>query len=305
MIDLICGSTQFLLHNSITVQFNIEFARLCQVREFDIRRRGTNEITEQEFTTAIRYCGEKKDDQTDITIITGAFWNDPQSQLLLLMRFHRLNPLEYLSPANIQELYQNVKKLCGKHGFEYKRTGGRSGRVQVTKEFLQFMNNRGTFPRSASSVKVVQNCNQMQWDCYYIGVDDAKVKKVSYCNIKSGGSFRMPAEMMSKYGFLQEFLAAKSKAALLLYEINGSEFDAMIQPNAVRQEICNLKQAMAFDFHMIEWEARSDRDKKVSKREFVMRYLSTMNRHTMVEHPVGFHLDLIRSQPVLENKVCF
>ena len=36
-----------------------------------------------------------------------------------------------------------------------------------------------------------------------------------------------------------------------------------------------------------------------------MRYLSTIHRHTLVEHPVGFHLDHIQGQPVLENKVCF
>ena len=77
----------------------------------------------------------------------------------------------------------------------------------------------------------------------------------------------------------------------------------MIQPNAVSQEIKNLKKAMSFHFDVIENEYKQK--KKVSRREFVMRHLSTMNRHTMVEHPVGFHIDLIQSQPVLENKVCF
>ena len=291
------------LLTSTCLQFNVEIYRLKQVAKFDVRRCGTNHITDFEFVNSIRYCGEVNNPSCDITIITGEFDDDPHVQLLLLMRFHRIDPTKMLSNVDVQKIYSRVQSLCGKKGYEYKRTGGSSGRIEVTKDLLNFLNDKGTFPRSCASVKLIRSNKKLKWDCFYIGVEQSKVKKVSYCNIKKGGSFRMPPELMSRHLFLQEFLATKSRAALILYEVNKTDMCFKIQPNAVIQEIRNLKKALAFDFKFLE-QAMTNIG-PVSKREYVMRYLSTMHKHTLVQHPVGFHVDLIRGQPVLENKVCF
>ena len=291
------------LVNNFSLQYNVELYRLTQVAKFDIRRCGTNTITDSEFQNAVRYCGETHQDSCDITIITGEFDEDPTVQLLLLMRFHRVDPTELLSHVHIRKLYETLTRLCGKKGYEYKRTGGSSGRIEVTKELLKFINDKGTFPRAATSIKMLKNIKSLKWDCYYIGIESDLVKKVSYCNIKKGGSFRMPPELMSQYVFLQEFLSTKCKAALLLYELNASDLPFKIQPNAVMQEIRNLKRAQVFDYKFLQQAISAKRT--ISKKEYVMRYLSTMHRHTLVEHPVGFHIDVIKGQPVLENKVCF
>ena len=276
---------------------------MTQVAKFDVRRCGTNMITNSEFEHAIRYSGETHDASCDITIITGEFDEDPTVQLLLLMRFHTVDPTKFLSHVHIRDLYASLTRLCGRKGYEYKRTGGSSGRIEVTKDLLRFINDKGTFPRASTSIKMVKNIKCLKWDCYYIGIESDTVRRTSYCNIKKGGSFRMPPELMSQYVFLQEFLSTKCKAALILYELNASDLPYKIQPSAVMQEIRNLKKAQVFDYKFLQ-EANPTK-RIIPKREYVMRYLSTMHRHTLVQHPVGFHIDLIKGQPVLENKVCF
>lgn len=294
-----------MLLTCVVLQFNVELYRLKQVCKFDVRRRGTNKISQTEFENSMRYCGEMKEKSCDVTIITGEFDDDPTIQLLLLMRFHKVDPTKMLSSNQMEKLYETIQNLCGKNGFEYKRTGGSSCTLEVSKDFLSFTTNKGTFPRSSSSIKFVKNKSALKWDCYYIGVHPQTVKKISYSNIKKGGSFRMPVEMMSSCFFLQEFLSTKCKAALILHELNATDMNIQVQPNAVRQEISNLKRAQAFDYDFLLREIGNKKEDFIPKREYIMRYLSTMHRHTLVQHPVGFHVDLIIGQPVLENKACF
>ena len=130
--------------------------------------------------------------------------------------------MKLMSHVQIIRMYESISKLYGRGGYEYNRTGGSSGTLEVSKEFISFLKQKSTFPRASTAVKILKNSNDVKWDCYYIGVTSPTVKKISYCNIKQGGSFWMPETLMSGIPFFQEFLASKCKAALILYKINGS-----------------------------------------------------------------------------------
>ena len=116
----------------------------------------------------------------------------------------------------------------------------------------------------------------------------------------------MPPEMFRKFPFLQEFLATKAKAALILYQVNGPMTTGKIQPDAVQQELANLRIANGFDWKFLKRELMGSCSHNIGiKKEYVMKYFSTMNMHTVVQHSVGFNMDTVKGQPVLENKVCF
>ena len=68
---------------------------------FDIRRKGSNTIFPSEFGEARRYCSERLDQTVDITIVTGQFWDDHAVEILLLMRFHKVDPNDTMSNANV------------------------------------------------------------------------------------------------------------------------------------------------------------------------------------------------------------
>ena len=208
-------------------------------------------------------------------------------------------------------MYDHVKELMGKNGYEHQRVGGSSGKIEVSQDFRKFISpssRKNNYPRFVSSLKFLPSKDNLKWEVYYIGVKDLEPKKSYCCNIVKGGAFIMPIRTMEIFPFLQEFLATKAKAALLLYEINGATKGHKIQPKAVKQEISNLKTANRFDWELMKTEFLEDitGGRRIGiKKEFVMKYFSTMNRHTLVQHCVGFHLDNIKDQPVLENKMSF
>jgi len=88
--------------------FNVELIHMEQTKSFHIGRRGTNNISIAEFTGSQRYTGEKKNSDCDVTIVTGTFKDDPSTQLLLLMRFHNMDPKTYINDEQVQELYSSV-----------------------------------------------------------------------------------------------------------------------------------------------------------------------------------------------------
>ena len=263
------------------------------------------------MSSSSRYTGERRFTDTDVTIITGQFKDDQNIRVLLLMRFHHVNPQDHLSKSDINKLYKNLKALMGKNGYEHRRVGGSSGKLELSKDFYNFVNvtrHGANFPRFMKSIKFIRDKSELKWDAYYIGTKDLEAKKTFCCNIKKGGAFTMPSITMDKFPFLQDFLATKAKSAMILYELNGASDSVKIQPAAVSQEISNLKRANLFDWRFIKRHLNdicSPIDKIGSKKAFVMKYFSTMNKHTVVQHCVGFHLDQIKSQPVLENKMCF
>lgn len=281
-----------------------------QKKEFDIRRKGTNFVSDDEFVCATRYCGERRDSDTDVTILTGEFWDDPGYNVLLLMRFHNVDPSSEMPNAQVIKLYNVLKKMMGKGGYEHRRIGGSSGKVEYSSDFFNFVQvskNNTNYPRFHKSMKFLNLPGNLKIDTYYIGTKEHEVKKTFSCNIKKGGQFMMPPSVMEDFPFLQDFLATKAKSALILYQINGASKTSKIQPSAVKQELSNLKRANSFDWEFLKrnwWQIYGG--KRIgSKKEFVMKYFSTMNKHTVVQHCVGYHLDQIKNQPVLENKMCF
>ena len=256
----------------------------------------------------MRYSGQRNDKKTDIVMIVGEFWDDPSTTVLLMMRFLKVNPNEHMGNAKINALYSALSKVMGKKGYEHRRIGGSSGLVQPSPEFFRFVQNQSmtNFPRFGKSIKFIKANGNLKWECYYLGVSDHEVKKTFCCNIQKGGQFSMPSELFTQFPFLQDFLATKAKAALILYQLNGPLKKGKVQPNAVRQELENVRRANGFDWKFLKKELTRSCNRNIGiKKEYVMKHFSTMNKHTVVQHSVGFHLDTVKGQPVLENKVCF
>ena len=257
--------------------FKIEIVEVDQVIDFDSNRKGTNQISDVEFSNMSRYCGETKSSETDVTILTGRWSADSPTRVLLLMRFHKMNPMDSMTNAKTQMLYTELSKQMGKHGFEDKRVGGSSGMIETSQEMMKYIHpSQRHFPRYYKSIKFLKAKNGLKWECFYIGTKDLKPKKTFMCNIRKGGAFSMPHEMMSSFPFLQDFLATKAKAALLLNEINLSNRGFVIQPNAVAQELDNLKRANELDIKFLMDQLTDIDPKRVEKKKaYVMKHFAT------------------------------
>ena len=113
---------------------------------------GFNNIPPKIIKKCKFYSGERKENDTDVSIILGA-----DSDQLLLMRFHkrddvhsRKNPFANVPPAVENDLFYDLKENLSRGGFEGYRFGGSGGQWKgPTKSFFQFLNHAGNLPTKA------------------------------------------------------------------------------------------------------------------------------------------------------------
>ena len=167
---------------------------------------------------------------------------------------------------------------------------------------MRMLHTPNSSPRCSSGTVFLEGTNK-QWLVFYINRKDLKAVGTRYSNPVPGGSFTMPEKEL-KSPFLQEFFLAKPYCALLLEVLQpflAKNMLPSVNPDAVQSELHNIASSYAYCV------ARSDSSwtRKSWKSEFVKFFNFNFVLCTLVLHDVGYHLDVFRGGPSLENRVIF
>jgi len=114
-------------------------------------QKGSNDIPPAVLKNCTYYKGERKNKDTDVTIIVGC-------DQLLLMRFHekKHGPKNHNTPSIITpqvqiDLRTDIMKVLKRGGFEANRSGGSNGLWKgSTDSFFQFLRHPGNIPVKAN-----------------------------------------------------------------------------------------------------------------------------------------------------------
>ena len=122
----------------------------------------------------------------------------------------------------------------------------------------------------------------------------------------------MPPEKFEEYNFLLDFVSTKPLAATIISTIEGEGMpNIKICPVAVEEELTNVRHAKAFLAKFLKDSKARNPEKNLptyfhNKIMFYQFYATTYLNFTLVQHPVGRHLDVFSDgKPSLENRVLF
>ena len=213
----------------------------------------------------------------------------------------------------LYKLYKHcLKKLCKKGGFEVNRHGGSSGKPVLDRHFFNFLHWYGCFPRKAGAIKFIKL--DRGWMCVYMRArpkGNLLAATYVYSPPKRGGQFNVSADLLREYPFLYDFAETKITAALILEHLTSMGKMAPVQRAAVIRELSVLESSIKVASNAankVATGASGDPGAITCEDEFrllVIEHFVSRNKHTLVQHPVGFHLDVFaRGAECLENKIC-
>jgi hypothetical protein len=187
-------------------------------------------------------------------------------------------------------LHAALTKLLPRGGFEALQQGGSSGETVLNKHFFQFLAHDTSFLRKANRVKLMQW--KFGWDATCMKPWHSKQKAMEvHCHSQPqpGGSFHMLPELMKKFPVHFEFMKLKMCTAQIMAVLNSKHGHAL-QPLAAKTTLDDLRDAQQLSGDVFE----------------ILFLVSCMNKHNMVCHPVGCHVDTFaKNKASLENKMCF
>lgn len=247
----------------------------------------------------------------DIDIITGRFDACSSKETLLLFRSYKKHDRKgestSMQESEVKNLYDAIFKQFKKMPFDVGRKGGSSGLPVADNDFFEFIGLPTSSPRQSRGVKFVKSGSA--WACAYIKVGEEDYGEAAYYCYgvpKRGGQFKASQELMTKFPFLYNFAETKVYAAFILNEINFLR-SASVQPTAVNNEI-RIYEKSVFIAPGMRWTSlsRKGRESQLRPRQAALVQYVMHNKHTLVTHPVGFHVDVFADgKESLENKVCF
>ena len=227
---------------------------------------------------------------------------------------------------------------------EVHRVGGSSGLTRYDRDWTNMISLDSLFPRRTKQIKLVRH--ETTWEGIYISPYTPKslemldehnknnpelirqYSKKERWNAKNagqasiddehpfmpvaftysppvkGGKFQMPTETAMEFDFLIEFTELKLKAArMLLFLFQRGVTKEKVCPVACRNEIDHFTLAAArFEAGVLQSQQEHD----LSDRDHVLIALMQMNTFTLVQHPVGQHVDTFANgDEFLENKRTF
>ena len=236
-----------------------------------------------------------------------------------------------LNKHEVIDLYEMIMKGISREGYEGRRPGGSGGFTDRNIHFRRFVSYPGNLPRKASGCKFIQLEHiwmiiymstsyrvkthgeldergleeEWEWDDYgmrknsYVTLENCEMKAamVPYSQPVRGGARNIHYVDLKTQPALYNFAEAKAMAAMVLHVLNQrTEFK--IQKFAVCYELYSLNRARRYSQLML--------DKTLSSREATLCNYVGENKHTLVQHPVGYHFDYLhRNEPGLENKQLF
>jgi hypothetical protein len=160
-------------------------------------------------------------------------------------------------------------------------------------------------PRCSSGTLFLEGINK-QWFVFYINRKELEAVGTRYSNPVPGGSFTMPTNAL-KSPFLQDFFLAKPYCALILEALKpffSSNKLPYVSPEAVQGEMDNIAATYAYCANRAKVSVKKW-SRNTWKGEFVSFFNFNFVLCTLVLHDVGYHLDVFRGGPSLENRVIF
>jgi hypothetical protein len=284
-------------------QYTVNINIVNKIRSFKVKLfKHSNFIANSDVPDAIRVnniiC---KSRPCDVTFVLCRESQSSANLSLALCRFHGMTkPME---PKDATALFKKAKSVLKNDCLERRRSGGSSGEIQHSKTLMKMLHTPNSTPRKSTGSIFLEGTNQ-QWFVFYINRKDLKAVGTRYSNPVPGGSFTMPSTVLKNSPFLQDFFLAKPYCALILqalkpfFEKNGIP---LVCPEAVASELLNIAATYAY----CQNRATKKWNRSVWKTEFVLFFNFNYVLCTLVLHDVGYHLDVFRGGPSLENRVIF
>jgi hypothetical protein len=268
----------------------------------DQESKGSNHINDKDVQSFFHFDPldpySKKSTQRRASLVIGDDGSGYGS--ILLCRFHNMPP-ELGKKRSTRELYRDLYAGLSNDGLERIRVGGSSGFITYSDELLKLMMTPNSTPRNSLGVLWLKDVDNLKWHFFYISTKVGEAMTWQYSNPKEGGQVTMSPKVFQKYNFLCSFVSTKGLAAAIVVAIGNT--DISICPIAVKEELQNV----AFTRKFIE---QFSLDKNLSPQQklglFYAFYSENYLSYTLVQHPVGRHLDTFANgKPSLENRVCF
>ena len=232
----------------------------------------------------------------DILVILGEPLLDESEYYMLAGLFLRNHCLEHWDWRNSNELFDHMKKMLPKHGFETARTGGSLGLCLKNSDMRSFLYKKGIFPRHRTScrfilVNTVSKCGVL---CYYCTKKTKEYTCWFYHTPRVGGHVSISLQSTMQFPFFGLFPECRIQTAIIIMYFNTKAI-------SLKRRCTRSRAALMF------LQEIKDTQLKLSKDIVLGTYLSMAAEHSLVTHPVGYHLDAFSrhgSGDVIENKIC-
>ena len=257
-------------------------------------RKFTNPTQIQIMTSSILH---PQHEDIDIMVILGEPMQ-PEAEYYVLsclfLKNHSLQRLDFVKDSSA--LFEHIHKLLPKQGYETSRTGGALGYCEKNNDVRNFIYRKGSFPRQRSCcrfilVNTVSKCGVL---CYYCRKKDKEYTCWFYNTPRVGGHLKLDENSPIEYPILGVLPECRFQTAILLLYFN-SKAESSNQRCARSKAACDFLQEMKGIM------------KTLTTGQFVGQYLALAAYHTLVTHPVGFHIDSFSCHgngDVIENKIC-
>lgn len=158
----------------------------------------------------------------DIMVILGEPLFPDSEYYVLSCLFLRNHSLENWDWRNSNELFQHMKQLLPKGGYETARTGGSLGLCVKNDELRKFLYMKGSFPRHRSCCRFVlvntpSRCGVL---CFYCTRKTKKYTSWFYNTPRIGGHMRINAQSTVEFPFFTVFPECRIQTALILLYFN-------------------------------------------------------------------------------------
>ena len=275
----------------------------------DTGMKGDNNFSPEEILSVNLFGFKDIRDDVDATIILGHFTLEHQiySPKLLLLRFSSMlsNLRNSLDERNqgAREIYDRVCSLCGKYGYELKRTGGSSGVVDyfTDKELARFVHDHpGLCPRPLQNCLILRN--KCKYQILYHGKKSSSLKKTFFSPPRNGGQLKMPPGLLASYPVLAEFTYLKILGVLILKSLNEVRDSRALLPISVGVVGCEMRK---LEEARKSYNKNCDTTPGKSMFDFLCRF-NELHKFSMVAYSVGMHNDQFQNHDEsLENKILF
>ena len=237
-------------------------------------------------------------EEIDVFAILGEPWEPKADYYLLACLFIKTHSLQNWDWSDSHLLFNEIKGMLPKNGYETARTGGSLGVCLKNNETRQFIYRKGSFPRKRSAcrfiiVNTLARCGVL---CYYCSKSNHQYVGWFYNTPRIGGHVKIELLTATEYPFFTVFPECRVQTALMILYFN------MKAKSSANDCKCLVSKA-ALDF----LNEMCDIPKLLEINESWGVCLSLKAQHSLVTHPVGFHLDAFsayRSSDMIENKIC-